>query len=143
MPEAGHGHKTNGSLKNRILAIMWAHKLNSNVNHTVIIFLTALLFLNTAATATAEEERQHIKFICNSPHTVPTVVMMAESEYEDLIHGISTLPNGCQWVTGEGTIHETVQLIDVPGEPWRYARISRVTINGLKGYSAGLTELIM
>jgi hypothetical protein len=89
------------------------------------------------------DESQHIKFICNSPHTVPTVVMMAESEYKDLIHGISTLPNGCQWVTGEGEIHETVQVMDVPGDPWRYARISRVTINGLEGYSAGLTDLIM
>jgi len=68
---------------------------------------------------------------------------MANCEYEDLIHGISTLPNGCQWVTGEGTIHETVFVMDVPGDPWRYARISLVTINGLEGYSAGLTDLMM
>lgn len=103
---------------------------------------TALVLVVTPAVA--GEERQHIKFICNLPHTVPTVVHMANSEYEDLIHGISTLPNGCEWVTGEGVIHETVSVMDVPGDPWRYARISRVTTaDGREGYSAGLTDLMM
>ena len=99
----------------------------------------AAALIGTAATA---QEVDTIKFICNSPHTVPSVVYDAVDPNTDLIMGISRLPNGCEWTFGnrEGEIHETITVIDLPDG--RYSRISRVTLNGVEGYSPGIIELL-
>ena len=89
------------------------------------------------ATPAYAEEIQLVRFICSSPHTVSAVVWNEEN-----IFGITPLPNGCEWVIPfeYGTIGDTVQTINAPED--QYARISHVTINGKKGFSAGIVHLI-
>lgn len=99
----------------------------------------ALFVASTLGAQFAEDnELAYVMFICSSSGAAVDVVMRSD----DLVHGISPLPAGCEWLPFEttGTIGETVLHVDTPGR--RFARISRVTVGSRTGYSSGLVDLI-